>query len=444
MPVEINYNLEPQLKQPLDNRLGPVASFAQLPTSGMLYGSMRRFVTDVQRWAQGDYVGGVFTWTLDPTQTTLTQTITNNVTTAITAILPGWTDVEPMFLATGSVLGETALTQSPNKAAYIQKFVGPTTSTDNRYVDLRGASLVDMTTVDIYNHLFMLPNGEDSAVADNWLMIDKGILPGNTYEQTSVLHKYKKNSISSHTTVVGTYVAHSAAVGSAGFGDESMGIKISEDGLAFYPTIDGYYEVEISPIIQSKEFILTNPNNWVLQMVHSDIAPSTTDLLPTATYREEDTWEGHETVERNSAPAAWEIFGSTDVFSGESKKVSWVGYLPANKYISTLLISSGGVAGATDRYWGGHIKVTRLKGSFILPAVGGSEEYLQRTGDLSFTFTQSAPSSEWVIVHNLNKFPSVSTVDSSSEQVQGTVEYTDLNSLTITFSSSFSGQAFLN
>jgi len=444
MSVEINYNLEPQLTKPLDNRLGPVATFAQLPSSGMLYGTMRRYVNDVQRWAQGEYVGNVFTWTLDPTQTTMTQSITTNVTAAVSAILPGWTDVEALFLATGSVLGETALTQSPNKDAYIQKFTGASVSTENRYVDLRGASLIDMTTSEIYNHLFMVPNGDDATVAANWIMIDRGILPGNTYAQTSVLHKYKKNSISSNTSVVGTYVAHSATISNIGFGDESMGIKISEDGLAFYPTIDGYYEVEISPIIQSKEFLITNPKSWILQMVHSDIAPTLLDLLPTATYREEDSWEGHETVERSSAPPAWEIFGSTDKFSGESKKVSWVGYLPANKYISTILISAGGVAGATDRYWGGHVKVTRLKGSFILPENVLSEEYLQRSGDLSFTFTQSAPSSEWVIVHNLNKFPSVSTVDSSSEQVQGTVEYTDLNSLTITFSSSFSGQAFLN
>jgi len=66
------------------------------------------------------------------------------------------------------------------------------------------------------------------------------------------------------------------------------------------------------------------------------------------------------------------------------------------------------------------------------------------SADKTFIFTQSTPSESWVVNHNLNKFPSVSIVDSSNEQVMGSVEYIDLNSLIITFSSSFSGKAFLN
>src|SRR5687768_16424386 len=38
-------------------------------------------------------------------------------------------------------------------------------------------------------------------------------------------------------------------------------------------------------------------------------------------------------------------------------------------------------------------------------------------GDLTFTHRQDSPSSEWVIVHNLNKYPSVTVVDSGNSAV---------------------------
>ena len=70
-------------------------------------------------------------------------------------------------------------------------------------------------------------------------------------------------------------------------------------------------------------------------------------------------------------------------------------------------------------------------------------------GDITFTHNQNTTSDTWVITHNLNRFPSVTVVDSGDSIVQGTVVYNSNKQLTITFFSSgtalaFQGKAYLN
>ena len=50
----------------------------------------------------------------------------------------------------------------------------------------------------------------------------------------------------------------------------------------------------------------------------------------------------------------------------------------------------------------------------------------------------------WNINHSLNKYPSVSVVDTGNNLVYGDVQYTSLSNLTITFSADTSGTAYLN
>tara|TARA_R100000657_G_C4595879_1_gene53262 strand:- start:129 stop:584 length:456 start_codon:yes stop_codon:yes gene_type:complete len=66
------------------------------------------------------------------------------------------------------------------------------------------------------------------------------------------------------------------------------------------------------------------------------------------------------------------------------------------------------------------------------------------SGDKNFVFTQDIASDTWVINHNLNKFPSVSVVNSADLTVYGNVEYDTLNQVTVTFNAPFTGKAFLN
>jgi len=64
--------------------------------------------------------------------------------------------------------------------------------------------------------------------------------------------------------------------------------------------------------------------------------------------------------------------------------------------------------------------------------------------DKNFTFTQSSAASSWNVTHNLNKFPSVTVTLADGTQVEAEIEHTNKNNLTITFSSSNSGVAYMN
>ncbi len=61
-----------------------------------------------------------------------------------------------------------------------------------------------------------------------------------------------------------------------------------------------------------------------------------------------------------------------------------------------------------------------------------------------FIFDQGLPSAIWTITHNLEKFPSVSVVDTAGTIIMGEVSYDSINQLTINFSSATSGKAYLN
>lgn len=65
-------------------------------------------------------------------------------------------------------------------------------------------------------------------------------------------------------------------------------------------------------------------------------------------------------------------------------------------------------------------------------------------GDAHYVHTQISSSATWVIVHNLNKKPAVTVVDSGDNIVYGDVVYDTLNQLTITFTAPFGGAAYLN
>lgn len=64
--------------------------------------------------------------------------------------------------------------------------------------------------------------------------------------------------------------------------------------------------------------------------------------------------------------------------------------------------------------------------------------------DATFVFNQHTPSSTWKITHNMNKFPSVSIVDSGGNIIIGNIFYIDRNNIELTFNGSFSGSVYLN
>jgi hypothetical protein len=63
---------------------------------------------------------------------------------------------------------------------------------------------------------------------------------------------------------------------------------------------------------------------------------------------------------------------------------------------------------------------------------------------LAYTHVQSISSNIWVINHNLNFLPNVTVADSSGAICEGEIEYTNSDSLTLTFTGAFSGKAYLS
>lgn len=61
-----------------------------------------------------------------------------------------------------------------------------------------------------------------------------------------------------------------------------------------------------------------------------------------------------------------------------------------------------------------------------------------------YVHTQTSAATTWAITHNLRFYPNVSIVDSALSHVIGEVTYINENSLTVSFSSAFSGKAFLS
>ena len=62
----------------------------------------------------------------------------------------------------------------------------------------------------------------------------------------------------------------------------------------------------------------------------------------------------------------------------------------------------------------------------------------------TYKYLKTNAGSTWTIKHNLGKHPSVTIVDSGGTKVQGDITYDSANKLTVTFSSAFSGTAYLN
>lgn len=96
-----------------------------------------------------------------------------------------------------------------------------------------------------------------------------------------------------------------------------------------------------------------------------------------------------------------------------------------------------------DKDWG-----SENSGKFLVVGEDGvvtlSEIRDFTISDKFFQFTQNVASNEWTINHYLDKYPSVSVVDSAGTIITGEVTYLNLNTLKITFRAAFSGKAYLN
>ena len=63
---------------------------------------------------------------------------------------------------------------------------------------------------------------------------------------------------------------------------------------------------------------------------------------------------------------------------------------------------------------------------------------------VSYAHMQGSASNSWAITHNLGFKPNVTVIDSAGNIVEGEIAYTNSNSLTVSFQSAFSGNAYLS
>ncbi len=61
-----------------------------------------------------------------------------------------------------------------------------------------------------------------------------------------------------------------------------------------------------------------------------------------------------------------------------------------------------------------------------------------------FSYTQSPASATWTINHPLNKYPSVTVVDSADSVIIPTVEYDGPDTVILRFNGATAGKAYLN
>ena len=100
---------------------------------------------------------------------------------------------------------------------------------------------------------------------------------------------------------------------------------------------------------------------------------------------------------------------------------------------------------------GGGVTLQQLTDAIAGVALGSTDDLSEGAINKYFTparvayqHTQGASSSSWVINHNLHFYPNVTVQDSAGNIVEGEIAYTNLDSLTVTFSTAFSGEAYLS
>lgn len=84
----------------------------------------------------------------------------------------------------------------------------------------------------------------------------------------------------------------------------------------------------------------------------------------------------------------------------------------------------------------------------IDPTILGAmvKDYIDINGVSASSFNYDrggVASAQWIIEHNLNKYPIISIMDDSGNQVEADINYNSLNSVTITFAKPLSGKAVL-
>tara|TARA_R110000796_G_C14246568_1_gene397980 strand:- start:62 stop:385 length:324 start_codon:yes stop_codon:yes gene_type:complete len=107
--------------------------------------------------------------------------------------------------------------------------------------------------------------------------------------------------------------------------------------------------------------------------------------------------------------------------------------------VSNIQINTGGgttVSGITTTTSSVAVKQPSINVS-VGGVIGGGD-------DANYVHSQEMVSDTWTVNHNLNKYPSVTIVDSGDNVLYTEIEYIDVNTLEVRFEASTSGKAYIN
>ena len=111
---------------------------------------------------------------------------------------------------------------------------------------------------------------------------------------------------------------------------------------------------------------------------------------------------------------------------------------------ATAATASAQSAGVSATSATSNASIAETASAQAVQAAAQAAIYAAQSADRYFLHDQAIPSMDWVVQHNLNKYPAVSIVDSSGDQVEGEVHYDGINTLRVTFSAPFAGKAYIN
>lgn len=109
--------------------------------------------------------------------------------------------------------------------------------------------------------------------------------------------------------------------------------------------------------------------------------------------------------------------------------------------VSTQLFTQ--IQEAYDKYTK-QIDITSTETVHTIKLISRDDTFIQDTIKYAHIHTQDVPAAEWTVTHSLGKFPSVTIIDSTGNEVIGEVNFTSNNQVVLTFNGAFSGKAYLN
>ena len=170
-------------------------------------------------------------------------------------------------------------------------------------------------------------------------------------------------------------------------------------------------------------------------------------------------FEGNEFIELDGNAVYQNYTGSTyDLYVTSIEEISPEVFSGTCQSDLVVIMSGGSIDYQERTIWVDVKGITQTKRLIItddLDIITGTTRVLTRddfgnvseadiSSDKTYNHNQGIPSATWVVEHNLNKYPSVTVIDSTSKTVEGDIEYIDVNNVTLTFNGAFSGMAIFN